>query len=493
MNSATKSYLASGVALAGASVIAVAPVVTAPPDSPDMKIPPAAPMSTAEVQLAATVDPITAWVDVVTSAYSNAAVIGEEVLANPLPTLRQFVLNQIGNGETGVTAAGGAVEGFVNYISPDNPGGLVAQLQTAAEELTSGDVAGAIDTTAQALVLGPVLNIGLPVLTSGLLEIPGTIAQNVANVVETVTDPGTALPVVLGGLGAVLGPVNAVGDSLQEALDAAVAGDPITAATAIVNVPAVVTGALLNGYTNIAGTVYPGLLSTGGGLNGGLVEAFTVTLPNAIADAITPEESQETTGPAQTPAIEASAQAESGGSDAAAVDAVSQTSESTGPAEAAAGDAAEDSGAGAEQQVAEQGETVRVAGEGSADSADSAGSEKGSGSKTGAVSDEVEETTGTEDDLGSEELSGTEDGTGSEDEDGLSLDGETDDNAESGSIGDDDAADSDTGSGDSNSSDPDDSDPRESGSDDSDDSDDSDSDSGSDSGDSGSDSDSGDE
>ena len=181
MNRAAKSYLTAGVALAGASVIAVSPVVATPLSPPGVNTHPAFSVSTADLQLATTVNPIAAWAEVVSAAYGNVAALGEEVLSDPAPILRQFILNQLSNGEAVVSAATGAIGGFLEYISPDNAFGLGAQLRTAAEQLSSGNIAGAIETATQALFLAPVISVAFPVLSSGLLEIPGTIAQNFAS------------------------------------------------------------------------------------------------------------------------------------------------------------------------------------------------------------------------------------------------------------------------------------------------------------------------
>lgn len=299
MNRAAKSYLTSGVALAGASVIAVSPVVATPLSPPGMNTHPAFSVSTADLQLATTVNPLAAWAEVVSSAYSNVASLGEEVLSDPAPILRQFILNQLSNGEALVSAGTGAIGGFLEYLSPDNAFGLGAQLQTAAEQLSSGNIAGAIETATQALFLAPVISVAFPVLESGLLDIPGTMAQNFANVVKTVTDPNTVLPIALGALGTVLAPVNAFGDSLQETFDALGDGDIGAALNAVINIPAAVVGAVLNGYTNLAGSVFPGLFS-----EDGLVHALVVTLPRAIAAAIAPEEEGSgaaANGPADVP------------------------------------------------------------------------------------------------------------------------------------------------------------------------------------------------
>ncbi|WP_283605697.1 hypothetical protein [Mycolicibacterium poriferae] len=401
MNRAAKSYLTSGVALAGASVIAVSPVVATPLSPPGMNTHPAFSVSTADLQLATTVNPLAAWAEVVSSAYSNVASLGEEVLSDPAPILRQFILNQLSNGEALVSAGTGAIGGFLEYLSPDNAFGLGAQLQTAAEQLSSGNIAGAIETATQALFLAPVISVAFPVLESGLLDIPGTMAQNFANVVKTVTDPNTVLPIALGALGTVLAPVNAFGDSLQETFDALGDGDIGAALNAVINIPAAVVGAVLNGYTNLAGSVFPGLFS-----EDGLVHALVVTLPRAIAAAIAPEEEGSgaaANGPADVPtAVLASVQtdeeqasdsgaasedAEGGGGAVAAVDA-SVTEETADAAAAPEGEASDAQGQVVDESPAI--DTEEVSDEGGEATAElTEGSEESTGAEDG-LADETE-------------------------------------------------------------------------------------------------------
>lgn len=286
MQVAVRPYVTTGIALVGASVIAVTPISVAPPEIEKS----ARAVSTAAVELTAVTNPITAWLDVLTSAVGNAGAIGEEWLTDPAPLLRQFLTNQLGYAETALAAGQGAVEAFVQYISPANEFGLIGQIQTALGELTSGNVAGAVSTLAEALILGPILNLGFPLLTSGLLEVPVTMAENFAKVVTTLLSIETALPLALGGLGSIVGPINAFGDSIQAVVNAVGAGDPIGAIGAFLSAPAVITGALLNGYTNLEGTVFPGLLTFGeDAFSAGLLQTLFVTLPRAIAAAITPE------------------------------------------------------------------------------------------------------------------------------------------------------------------------------------------------------------
>ncbi|MDZ4268907.1 MAG: hypothetical protein U1D00_25025 [Mycobacterium sp.] len=198
--------------------------------------------------------------------------------------------NQLGYGETLFTAAQGVVEGAVAYLDPANEFGFWAEIKRAGTQLAAGNIGGAVTTVAGALTLGPIFSIGLPLLTSGLLEIPATIAQNFANVVKALTAVETVLPIVTGALGAVLAPITAIGDTIGAAFNALGTGNLVDAVVNLINIPAVAAGALLNGYTNSEGTPYPGLLTfSEEPFSAGLVQSLLVTLPKAIAAAITPD------------------------------------------------------------------------------------------------------------------------------------------------------------------------------------------------------------
>ncbi|WP_348727538.1 hypothetical protein [uncultured Mycolicibacterium sp.] len=466
MNRAAKSYLTAGVALAGASVIAVSPVVATPLSPPGVNTHPAFSVSTADLQLATTVNPIAAWAEVVSAAYGNVAALGEEVLSDPAPILRQFILNQLSNGEAVVSAATGAIGGFLEYISPDNAFGLGAQLRTAAEQLSSGNIAGAIETATQALFLAPVISVAFPVLSSGLLEIPGTIAQNFANVVKTVTDPNTVLPIALGALGTVLAPVNAFGDSLQETFDALGDGDLGAALNAIINIPAAVVGAVLNGYTNLAGSVFPGLFS-----EDGLVHALVVTLPRAIAAAIAPEEEgagAAANGPADVPtAVLASVQSDD--EQASDSGAASQDADGGGAVDAVDASVTEETGeatatpaeevADAQVDVADEApaiDTEEVSDDGGAEpsesSEESSGAEQGPAGETensedaAALEEALDaDAEASEDGSGDSDASGDEGGSGAGDDESGSENSESADTDASST--DSDSGGSDTGSG----------------------------------------------
>jgi hypothetical protein len=278
--------MASGVAVAGAAAIALSPVAPPMPDLPDIKVPA---ISSAAVGLSALGNPITVWADVIAAAVENSASLGGAILDDPAPILRQIFANQLGYAETLVGAGRDVIDAVVSYYTPGNPIGLSGELEKAFDQLEAGDIATAFATLAEALVLAPILNAGIPLLFSGALDIPSTIAQNFADAVAALTNPMNALGLITGAVGPIMGAINAFGGTAEEVAIAVGEGELIDAATALINLPAVLTGAVFNGYENGAGTFFPGLLSydpTQFAINGGLLQAVLVTIPRAIAAAL---------------------------------------------------------------------------------------------------------------------------------------------------------------------------------------------------------------
>ncbi|WP_431235060.1 hypothetical protein ACQ856_11405 [Mycolicibacterium psychrotolerans] len=104
MRIAVRSPIASGVALVGAGAIAFAPMQPVVSPLSNVHIPAAF----SSVQLTATFDPVTPWVDLVTAAVSNVSTIGQDWLADPAPALRQLGTNLFGYTQTTATALGGS-------------------------------------------------------------------------------------------------------------------------------------------------------------------------------------------------------------------------------------------------------------------------------------------------------------------------------------------------------------------------------------------------
>ncbi len=332
MRIAVRSSIASGVALVGAGAVAFAPMQPVASPLSNVHIPAAF----SSVQLTATFDPVTPWVDLVTAAVSNVSTIGQDWLADPAPALRQLGTNWFGYAQTTATALGGVATATYDYLTTTVP----QSLTTAFQQIADGDLSGAAGTINNALGTA-ILTIGLPLFP--VLDIPGKMADNFAAVVKTVTGLATVLPALIGVLGPIEGSIQSLGDSGQAVLDALAAGQTVAALNAAVNTLPKFIGAIVNGYESTDGSLYPGLLSPPdeNGNNAGIAYTLLVSIPKAIATALgAPAAPAAALKPAAASAKAVAAE------QPAAVEAGSgESSQSSEAADAAATDTASDSDA----------------------------------------------------------------------------------------------------------------------------------------------------
>lgn len=284
MHIAVRSTVATGVALVGASAIALSPIQpvgsVALPLS-DINVPAA--FSNVAVELAAMPNPFAPWVTLVTEAVTNAGALGAALLTDPLPVGRQAALNWIGYGNILTTALSGAATGSYDYLTNQLP----LFLKTAGQEIADGQPAAAASTLNEALGAA-ILAIGLPFFP--VMEIPGKITDNLSSAVKALTSVETLFGLLLAAIGPPTGVIQATGDTAQVVVDSLGAGDYGAAVAALFNLPPTLLGAVINGYTPPGGTLMPGLLTPPDdtGYNAGLVYTLLVTIPKAIATAITP-------------------------------------------------------------------------------------------------------------------------------------------------------------------------------------------------------------
>jgi hypothetical protein len=132
MHVAVRSPLATGVALVGASAIALTPVYPSLPDTAMRTV------SSAAVQLTAQPNPLALWTEVLGAAIQNVGGLGKDVLSDPVPVLRQILKNQFGYLGTAGEAGKGIVTGLADYFSPDNPFGLQAGIKDAMTQIKAG-------------------------------------------------------------------------------------------------------------------------------------------------------------------------------------------------------------------------------------------------------------------------------------------------------------------------------------------------------------------
>lgn len=336
MQTAVRSSLTTGVALMGAGVIALSPVTHQA--APNLHLPA---LHASAVQLAAQVNPIAQWGQIITEALQNTNSLVTGVIADPAPVLGQVVRNQIASA----VAVGGSVRDYLVAVG-QQLGTTPESLNQAFQQLAAGHVADAVQTLYSA-VLTPFV---LPILTTSILtDVQAAFrkpVQNMLNVIDTaITTPngtGWVLTAGLPLLAVMSDVVTATGDGLQNVVNAFGAKDLGAVVNAIIAIPGSITGALLNGYNGDgAGILGPnGIIQGLRNALGVIATAITpVTPPPAAAASVLSTTSTmvalstaEKTTPTAKPAAETKALA-----GAPAVSADKTTSDKTGTGKPAAG------------------------------------------------------------------------------------------------------------------------------------------------------------
>jgi hypothetical protein len=175
MQAALRPYATAGVALVGASVIAVSPVIATPTSVEGAR--------DAAVHLSALVNPIGAFEPVLQKALADVQALGQSLAADPAPILEQIIRNQATNIANlpagiqaqiaavphlpellaqaiqhqvgGVQSLGNVSEAFLQtFIGLFTGGALQQQFGDIAQELGDGNFGAGFNTL---LVLTPLL------------------------------------------------------------------------------------------------------------------------------------------------------------------------------------------------------------------------------------------------------------------------------------------------------------------------------------------------
>ena len=263
-----RRYSTAGIAVATAGVIAISPVTVAPPA---LHLPaPTSVVSTRTVNLTGFVNPIAAWGDVLTTTVTDIGKLGQMYAADPFPILRQVIANQVGYAQQIISIGNQMGKGLTFWVNQ-----LPGRLQTALQQLASGQFAAGVDGL-YALPLYALVGVMFPLLQ---FDIPKKIAQNVTNVIGSLSSVATQL--AFGALGVAGSAEQAFSNTGQQFLDAVKAGDAATAVSAVINFPATMVNAVLNGYGASKGT---------GGIFGSYgFAASVITALKMIAGAIKPQ------------------------------------------------------------------------------------------------------------------------------------------------------------------------------------------------------------
>lgn len=275
-----RGCVAGAVAVAGAGLIVTNPLAPLVGDGAvhrDVQLVSA----DAVADLAAATDPVSEWSSVISQAVTNIQAIGAEIQADPLPVLSEVIANQLAFGQT----IGSNLSDLANGLNTLFTTELPAQFQDLITGIDAGDISVSVNNFTEGLLIDL-----LPGASSlvNISEIPGEIAQNLANVLTNDLS-NVVLTGLLSPTAALLGTMQAFADSAQSIVDALDAGQTEAAFTDLLNIPAVLTGAFLNGYdaTDTLGISYAGVLSTfETGISPGLLDELLVQLPQEIAQTL---------------------------------------------------------------------------------------------------------------------------------------------------------------------------------------------------------------
>ncbi len=249
MHISVRSHLIAGVAFVGVSALALMPVAPAAP----------------AVELRAVVsdnvavyekyrDPVKVWTTTLKESASYTTEIGKGIFTDPAPVLKEVVKSQIHSTIEVFKSVETAYVKAVPAVAE-----IPEALLTAMAQLARGDVQGAATT-----LFDPVLTLGLAVLEPGaaVVEAVRTAVADLSAAVGVLTDPDTLRAVVLAATGPVLSAVNALIDSAGLVVDGLSGGDLGAVVNALVNLPADLAGAILNGHgTGLGGVEAVGLLT----------------------------------------------------------------------------------------------------------------------------------------------------------------------------------------------------------------------------------------
>lgn len=226
--------LTVGVSLATAGVLAIGPVAQSPHTAPLSEVPA---ISSAAVQLAAEYNPWQQWIDAFQTAEASAEKIGEIFNDAPAVLLQQFLVNQI------------------EYIREvlQNPGNIGTVVNQMAHNLQSAFVSSTLLGFDQNTQFGlpqqsldgwhDILRQSIPkILVEGTPPVAKEIVQQLLNVLSSPLSG-----VALGLAGPFISPVVALLNSIHDVGTALAAGDFTTAVHNIIDMPANMVGAVLNG------------------------------------------------------------------------------------------------------------------------------------------------------------------------------------------------------------------------------------------------------
>lgn len=243
-------YSAAGVAIATAGVFAVGqtPLSASLPTGVPVSESPA-------IQLTTTVNPIQAWIDVFQETQTNVGEVVDFWLADPFPLASALLQNPLAVFDAvnlwnlyGSKPSDNSIAGLRSPV-PNYDGLLRYTPQITAP------LGGVENGLAFSLIYDAIL--------AGELVLPEPLEPLVPLILDVYQGTASALSgAVIGSLGVVIGPGLAIQNQLREFVTELQDGNITEAVFALVNIPAAVTGAILNGgyeldLTNLVSRLVP--------------------------------------------------------------------------------------------------------------------------------------------------------------------------------------------------------------------------------------------
>lgn len=235
MQKAMRPVARAGVALVGASVIAMSPLAPPPATASASTT-----ISTAAVQLTSTVDPLTRWSQVATNTGENLGELGAYWMQNPMPITRQLITNV----QTYADWISSGVQETIPKLQYWAENQVAPAFELAVTQFQAGNVQQAVKTMTTVLAFNRVMFSLMPMMS--LMNIPTSIGDHAAAVVREIFNITTMSPLFNGISNVVMKTADSMATSAQAAIDATEAGDVPTALTAVANAPADAIDSVLN-------------------------------------------------------------------------------------------------------------------------------------------------------------------------------------------------------------------------------------------------------
>lgn len=231
-----RSYLTATTALVGAGAIALSPLSPVDSNMSDLR----APVVELDVGLVAAPFPLQTVLNTAINSANNVYAVGQGMWALPAPLLRQVAANLIQYASIEVGAFQSAANAAVGYFGTNFP----AIMQSAIAALDSGDFDAFMSGVNNA-TFSLFYQVLMPMQSA--LVIPQHV---VASLSATATYVTGAFVTALGAaalMGTLPAVTAAVGSAMQAIYDQASGGNWLGTVAAVVDLPAAVTNAVLNG------------------------------------------------------------------------------------------------------------------------------------------------------------------------------------------------------------------------------------------------------